>query len=165
MMNPLELHAMYRDWWCQCDSNSVALMEAINRSGCYVPRFFVAPAGGNLAQNLQTPGTYVPWVMQIPPGSFIYAIYMNLLESGFSLQVTDLGLSYPWFNTPISSLFFLSQAGNGTLPPAAPYLLPCLYPVMEPGTFKVELWSTADPAGPSTQLSVTFAAAVPIEAA
>ena len=50
-LNPLSLQTEYRDWWPQYAPNQLALMEGINRSGCYVPRFFVAPSGGNLIQN------------------------------------------------------------------------------------------------------------------
>ena len=160
-LNPQELHSQYRDWWPQFDANSVALMDAINRSRCYVPRFFVAPSGGNLAQNAQAAGAYVPFVLQVPPGSWIFGIYMNgniTAESGFSMQVTDLGLSYKWFNTPMSFQILNSD-------PGAPYLLPSLYPVTEPGTLLCEFWSTVAAGGSATLLSCTFGAAVPIEAA
>ena len=46
-LNPLSLQPSYRDWWPQYAPNQLALMEGINRSGCYVPRFYVAPSGGN----------------------------------------------------------------------------------------------------------------------
>jgi hypothetical protein len=162
-LNPQELHSSYRDWWCQFDPNTVALLDAINRSGCYVPRFFVAPSGGNLPQNAQAPGAYVPFVLTVPPGSFIFGIYMNGLGQDFVFQVTDLGLSYSWFNTPVPWRFF--RENNGSQGIQAPYLFPAPYPVMEPGTFKFEFWSTADPAGSSQVMSVTVGAAVPIESA
>ena len=160
-LNPQELTSAYRDWWPQFDPNSVALMEAINRSRCYVPRFFVAPSGGNLIQNQVNPGTYVNFVLTIPPGSFIYGIYMNGLAvpsgpNNFSMQITDLGLSYKWFNDPIAQQFFNSD-------PGAPYLFPALYPVMNPGTFFCEFWSVQTVG--LANLSVTMGAAVPIEAA
>jgi hypothetical protein len=153
-LNPQELHSSYRDWWPEFDPNTVALMDAINRSGCYVPRFYVAPAGGNLVQNTQPPGSYVNFVLQVPAGSFLFGIYMAG-PSGFSMQITDLGLTYRWFNTPIPQSIFNSD-------PGAPYLFPALYPVMEPGTFLCEFWSTVAIGGAATDLSVTIGAAVPI---
>ena len=153
-LNPLTLQASYRDWWPQFAPNTLALMEGINRSGCYVPRFYVAPSGGNLVQNAVAPGAYVNWVLEIPAGSFIYGFFHGSVGN-FSLQITDMGLGYKWFNTPTPDSVFLSD-------PGACYLLPAPYPVMAPGTFFFEFWSTQTPGSFDTLLSMTVGVAVPV---
>jgi hypothetical protein len=153
-LNAQELQPNYRDWWPQFDPNTLALLDGINKSGCFVPRFFVAPAGGNLSQNTQAAGSYVNYVLEIPVGSFIWGIY-NASDQQFALQVTDMGLSYKWFNTPTPMQVLLAD-------PGAPYLLPSPYPVMSPGTFMFEFYSTST-AG-ATLLSITLGVAVPVEA-
>jgi hypothetical protein len=155
-LNPQQLRAIYRDWWPQYNPNSVALLEGINRSHCYVPRFFVAPSGGNLSQNVQAPQSYVNFVLEIPPGSFVYGFYHGSIQN-FTMQVTDLGLGYKWFNTPIPDSVFLSDPGG-------PYLLPAPYPVMSPGTLFFEFYSTVALGGSSTNLAMTVGVAVPVEA-
>jgi hypothetical protein len=150
-LNPLSLETNYRDWWPQYSPNQLALMEGINESGCYVPRFFVAPSGGNLVQNPVAAGQYVPFVLELPPGSFIYGFFHGA-TIGYSLQITDLGLSYPWFNTPIPDSVLVSDPGRC-------YLLPSPYPVMAPGTFKFEFWNTS---GENALLSLTLGVAVPV---
>ena len=154
-LNPLTLQASYRDWWPQFAPNTLALMEGINRSGCYVPRFYVAPSGGNLVQNAVAPGAYVNWVLEIPAGSFIYGFFHGSVGN-FSLQITDMGLGYKWFNTPTPDSVFLSD-------PGACYLLPAPYPVMAPGTFFFEFWSTQTPGSADTLLSMTVGVAVPVD--
>ena len=153
-LNPLTLQASYRDWWPQFAPNTLALMEGINRSGCYVPRFYVAPSGGNLVQNAVAPGSYINWVLEIPAGSFIYGFFHGSVQN-FSLQVTDLGLGYKWFNTPTPDSVFVSDPGEC-------YLLPAPYPVMAPGTFFFEFWSTQTPGSSDTLLSLTVGVAVPV---
>ncbi len=161
-LNPLELEPSYRDWWCQFDPNSLALLDGINSSKCFVPRFFMGPSGGNKPQNAQPPGTYLSWMMIIPPGSFIYAIFMAAPTTGFVLQVTDMAISHKWFSTPISSDIFTGSVG--TTPSRSPYLLPAPYPVLAPGAFQLEFWSTQPGGGASTALELTVGAAVPVEA-
>ena len=153
-LNPLSLQPSYRDWWPQYAPNQLALMEGINRSGCYVPRFYVAPSGGNLVQNAVAPGQYVNWVLEIPAGSFIWGFYHGSIQN-YSLQITDLGMAYKWFNTPIPDSVLLSD-------PASPYLLPAPYPVMAPGTFLFEFWSTQTIGDAATLLSLTVGVAVPV---
>lgn len=155
-LNPHELQASYRDWWPQFDPNTLYLLEGINKSRCYVPRFYVAPSGGNLLQNAQPPQSYVDFVLEVPAGSFIYGFYHGSDQS-FTMQVTDLGLGYPWFNTPIPDSIFQSD-------PGAPYLFPAPYPVMSPGTLYFQFWSTQPLGDSSTQLAITLGAAVPVEA-
>lgn len=150
-LNPLTLETEYRDWWPQYAPNQLALMEGINRSGCYVPRFFVAPSGGNLIQNPVAAGQYVNFVLEIPPGSFIYGFFHGT-EIGYSLQISDLGLTYKWFNTPIPDAVLVSDPGQC-------YLLPAPYPVMAPGTFLFEFWNTS---GGDALLSLTLGVAVPV---
>lgn len=154
-LNPQELQASYRDWWPLFDPMTVALMDGINKSKCYVPRFFVAPAGGNLVQNTQAPGSYVNYVLEVPPGSFLWGIY-TASENNFAIQITDMALGYKWFNSPSPDTFLLAD-------PGAPYLFPALYPVMSPGTFMFEFFSTAASGGASTNLSLTIGAAVPVD--
>lgn len=153
-LNPLTLQPSYRDWWPQFAPNTLALMEGINRSGCYVPRFFVAPSGGNLVQNSVAPGSYVNWVLEIPAGSFIYGFFHGVVQQ-FSMQITDLGLGYKWFNTPAPDSLFVNDPGSC-------YLLPAPYPVMAPGTFLFEFWSTQTPGSANTLLSMTVGVAVPV---
>ena len=153
-LNPLSLQAAYRDWWPQYAPNQLALMEGINKAGCYVPRFYVAPTGGNLVQNAQPPGTYTNFVLEIPAGSFIYGFFHGSIQN-YSLQITDLGLTYKWFNTPIPDSVLVSD-------PGACYLLPSPYPVMAPGTFFFEFWSTQTPGQESTLLSLSLGVAVPV---
>lgn len=153
-LNPLSLQPSYRDWWPQYAPNQLALMEGINRSGCYVPRFYVAPSGGNLVQNAVAPGQYVNWVLEIPAGSFIWGFYHGSIQN-YSLQITDLGMAYKWFNTPIPDSVLLSDPGS-------PYLLPAPYPVMAPGTFLFEFWSTQTIGDAATLLSLTVGVAVPV---
>ena len=150
-LNPLTLETEYRDWWPQYAPNQIALMEGINRSGCYVPRFFVAPSGGNLVQNPVAAGQYVNFVLEIPPGSFIYGFFHGA-TIGYSLQISDLGLTYKWFNTPIPDSILVSD-------PDQCYLLPAPYPVMAPGTFLFEFWNTS---GGDALLSLTLGVAVPV---
>jgi len=153
-LNPLTLQSSYRDWWGQYAPNQLALMDGINKSGCYVPRFYVAPSGGNLSQNSVAPGSYVNFVLEIPAGSFIYGFFHGSVQN-YSLQITDLGLTYKWFNTPIPDSVLVSDPGSC-------YLLPAPYPVMAPGTFFFEFWSTQTPGNPNTLLSLTVGAAVPV---
>ena len=153
-LNPLSLQPSYRDWWPQYAPNQLALMEGINRSGCNVPRFYVAPSGGNLVQNAVAPGQYVNWVLEIPAGSFIWGFYHGSIQN-YSLQITDLGMAYKWFNTPIPDSVLLSDPGS-------PYLLPAPYPVMAPGTFLFEFWSTQTIGDAATLLSLTVGVAVPV---
>ena len=150
-LNPLTLETEYRDWWPQYAPNQIALMEGINRSGCYVPRFFVAPSGGNLVQNSVAAGQYVNFVLEIPAGSFIYGFFHGA-NQGYSLQITDLGLTYKWFNTPIPDAVLVSDPGSC-------YLLPAPDPVMAPGTFLFEFWNTS--VGEAL-LSLTLGVAVPV---
>jgi hypothetical protein len=156
ILNPQELKTTYRDWWGEFDPMTLALMDGINRSGCFVPRFFVAPSGGNLVQNTQAPGSYVNYVLEIPVGSFIWGIY-TAGDVEFAVQVTDMGLTYKWFNTPCPGDVLLAD-------PQGPYLFPALYPVMAPGTFMFEFYSTVATGGASILMSLTLGAAVPIEA-
>jgi hypothetical protein len=158
MLNPLELQTNYRDYWPQFDPNTLAIMDAITRAGCYVPRFFVAPSGGNLVQNAQLPGTYVNYVLEVPVGSWIWGCY-NSSDQQFAVQVTDMGLSYKWFNTPTPMKVLLADPGS-------PYLFPALYPVTSPGTFLFEFFSTVPLSGgaPNSLLSLTLGVAVPLEA-
>lgn len=153
-LNAQELHAAYRDWWTEFDPLTVALMDGINRSGCYVPRFFTAPAGGNLVQNAQNPGAYVNYVMEIPAGSFIWGVY-NSTEQNFSVQITDMALARKFFNTPIPDTVLLAD-------PGAPYLFPALYPVMNPGTFLFEFYSGI--AAGTNLMYLTIGVAVPKDA-
>lgn len=153
-LNPLSLQAEYRDWWPQYAPNQLELMAGINASGCYVPRFYVAPSGGNLIQNAVAPGQYVNWVLEIPAGSFIWGFYHGSVQQ-FSLQITDLGMAYKWFNTPIPDSVLVSDPGS-------PYLVPAPYPVMAPGTFLFEFWSTQTPGDAATLLSLTLGVAVPV---
>lgn len=155
-LNPQELQVSYRDWWPQFDPNTLYLLEGVNRSRCYVPRFYVAPTGGNLVQNAVAPQAYVNFVLEIPAGSFLYGFYHGSDQS-FTMQVTDLGLSYKWFNTPIPDSVFQSD-------PGAPYLLPAPYPVMAPGTLFFEFWSTQPLGDASTLLAMVVGCAVPVEA-
>lgn len=154
-LNPQQLRPSYQDWWPEFNPNTLALMEGINRSRCFVPRFYVAPSGGNLVQNVQPPQAYVNYVLEIPAGAFIFGFYHGSVQK-FTMQVTDLGLSYKFFNTPIPDQVFLSN-------PDGPYLLPAPYPVMSPGTFKFEFYSTQTLGGASTQLAITVGVAVPTE--
>jgi hypothetical protein len=94
--------------------------------------------------------------LEIPAGSFIYGFFHGSVQF-FSVQITDLGLSYKWFNTPIPDSVLVSDPGEC-------YLLPAPYPVMAPGTFLCEFWSTQTPGNFSTLLSLTFGVAVPVEA-
>lgn len=170
-LNPLELDPSYRDWWSQFEPNTLNLLNGINSSRCYVPRYFMGPSGGNKPQNVQPPGTYVNWVMQIPPGSFIWGIFMDAGEffpgtgatTGFVMQVTDKAIEHKWFSTPISSNFF-TYGIVGQSPSRIPYLLPSPYPVLDPGIFLLEFWSTQPSGGASTNLELTVGAAVPMEA-
>lgn len=155
-LNPQELQVSYRDWWPQFDPNTLYLLDGINSSRCYVPRFFVAPSNGNLVQNAQAPQAYVNFVLEVPAGSFAYGFYHGSNQS-FTMQVTDLGLGYKWFNTPIPDAIFESD-------PGAPYLFPAPYPVMSPGTLFFEFWSTQALGSASTLLSMTLGVAVPVEA-
>jgi hypothetical protein len=158
MLNPQELQINYRDYWPQFDPNALAIMDAITRSRCFVPRFFVAPAGGNLVQNALPPGSAVQYVLEIPVGSWIWGVY-NASDQSFAVQITDMGLSYKWFNTPTPMKVLLAD-------PDAPYLLPALYPVTSPGTFFFEFFSTLPLSGgaPNSLLSLTFGVAVPVDA-
>jgi hypothetical protein len=153
-LNPLSLNAAYRDWWPQFPPNQLELLGGINASRCYVPRFYVAPSGGNLVQNAVAAGQYVNFVLEIPAGSFIYGFFHGAAQ-GYSLQITDLGLTYKFFNTPIPDSVLVSDPGEC-------YLLPCPHPVMAPGTFFFEFWSTLTTG--TSLLSLTLGVAVPVEA-
>lgn len=155
-LNPQQLRTTYQDWWPEFNPNTLCLIEGINKSRCYVPRFFVAPSGGNLVQNTVPAQSYVNFVLQIPPGSFIYGFYHGTNNS-YSLQVTDLGLGYRWFNTPIPDSVFLSN-------PDGPYLFPAPFPVMNPGNVFFEFWSTQPVGGGNENLAMTVGVAVPVEA-
>jgi hypothetical protein len=156
MLNPQQLRPSYEDWYPEFNPNTVALLAGINHSRCYVPRFYVAPSGGNLSQNTVAPQSYEVFVLELPAGSFVYGFYHQVVQN-FTMQVTDLGLSYRWFNTPIPDSVFLSN-------PDGPYLLPAPYPVMEPGTLQFEFWSTTPSGRSNTNLAIVVGAAVPTEA-
>lgn len=156
MINPRQLVPSYQDWWPEFNPNTISLLAGINHSRCYVPKLFVTPSGGNLVQNKLAPQSYTNFVLEIPPGSFIYGFYHGTTQN-FTMQVTDLGLSYRWFNTPIPDQVFLNN-------PDGCYLLPAPYPVMNPGTLFFEFWSTVQAGGDSTNLAIVVGAAVPVEA-
>jgi hypothetical protein len=154
-LNPQELHASYRDWWDEFNPMSIALMDGINRSRCFVPRFFTAPAGGNLTQNaITTANLYVNYVMEIPAGSFIWGIY-NKSVHNFSVQITDMALSRTFFNTPIPDSLLIADPGS-------PNLFPAPYPVMSPGTFLFEFYSSIQTGG--NLMYLTLGVAVPVDA-
>ena len=155
-LNPQQLRPSYQDRWPEFNPNTVALIAGINHSRCYFPKIYVAPSGENLAQNVQPPQAYVNFVLEVPAGSFVYGFYHGSVQN-FTMQVTDLGLGYKWFNTPIPDSVFL---GN----PDGPYLLPAPYPVMAPGTLFFEFYSTVDLGGSSTNLAMTVGVAIPVEA-
>ena len=153
-LNAQELHAAYRDWWDEFNPMSIALMDGINKSKCFVPRFFTAPAGGNLSQNTVAANAYVNYVMEIPAGSFIWGIY-NAASHNFSVQITDMALSRMFFNTPVPDSFLIAD-------PGAPYLFPAPYPVMSPGTFLFEFYSSSSAGG--NLMYLTLGVAVPVDA-
>ena len=72
-----------------------------------LPKNLRGPVRREPAQNVQPPQAYVNFVLEVPAGSFVYGFYHGSVQN-FTMQVTDLGLGYKWFNTPIPDSVFLS---------------------------------------------------------
>ena len=131
-MNGLQLVANLRDYWSDWRSAVNPDIARIMDPSCYTKKWYSAP--DDTTWTLAA-GAYLRFQISIVPGSFITSI-SHLLGpgNGFSFQITDESLGYPWFNAPCPDTVFSSAQ--------LPIPLPTLYPVTGSGLFTCEFWNT-----------------------
>lgn len=156
MINPFRLNQQYRDFWTSYDSFAAAQIDPILEAGCYSVRWYHAPR--NADELIQGPGGYLKYSLVIPAGSWILG-YWHTVTTGFGanpsflVMITDVGLNYKFFTSPLPERFFDSNGRN------EPSLENTPYPVVDPGTFLVEFWQNNNALN---RCQLTFAVAEPV---
>lgn len=112
---------------------------AIEQRGCYVPRYYHAPASNQ--QTLTAANPYLRYTLEIPAGSFILGLKHNL-ATGFVLKITDIGLNHSFFSDPVPDSYLLAGATPTVNPGQNGYYFPKPYPVISPGRFICEFFNT-----------------------
>lgn len=161
-VGPLSLDQLTRDTWGSIDACCIAQMAELARQDCYTQKFYKAPADGQDSFNAYD---YIPYGMQITPGSFIFGIALpmnastdpvldtNFAPPQFTVQIRDQNLGRDLFDDPIGSLFLSSYkptclnqypaaAVNNVTPILAGsfwHLLEHPYPVVGDGMFMIKI--------------------------
>jgi hypothetical protein len=147
-ISPLSLNQITRDYFSQYDAAAIAQYAPLANDPCYQPKFYVAP---DTNSQVMQPGQYVPYGMQITPGSLIYGFYLPAQfatsePAQYLVQITDASLQHDWYDEPIPS-FFLGNYKPTCLSnvkaqlSSFPNLLCAPYPVVGSGLFLVKFWN------------------------
>lgn len=146
-ISPLSLNQLTRDLWGTFDGSVIAQLAALADDPCYMAKFYKAPQDD---QELFAPNAYVPYGLQVTPGSIIFGFYSPIaaVPPSFNVQITDVSLSHKWFDDPVASVFVSNlkptyQSNFSLLAGSFPNLLTAPYPVVGSGLFMVELWETS----------------------
>lgn len=146
--NSLTLNPDFRNFWGSYDAAAIDFNSLVEGERCYTSRLYKAPdtAQESIAAPSATASGYLKYALEIPPGSFIYAIRHSVPgptlpdTNNFLVQVTDVGLNHRFFSTPIPDFLLATGALNNN-EPVEPWLMPGLHPVVSPGRFLVEFWN------------------------
>ena len=128
-MNQLELQGLLRNTWGRWDHKAIEAVLTANDQCEYQVKFYGEPGRADQAV---AAGGYASSQVSIPAGSFLYGLSHSTAGAQFRFQLTDLSLGHELFNMPIEN-----EALRAT-----PWYLPELYPVVAPGIFRCEFWST-----------------------
>ena len=148
MINSLQLWPMYRDTWGYFDAAIAPLLAPLDHNQCYRPKYYNAPSID--LQNM-VPGAYLRYTLTITPGSLIWGFQCALENPTFSVQITDVGTTHKFWDTPITNVFLSNPNTNHSSGGVGGYpnLLPCPFPVVGNGLFSCEFW--ANPANTYTE--------------
>lgn len=138
-MTPLYLNQFTREVWGEYDAYVLAQLEPAILEGCYDPRVYKAPDISQEVLGASGPSSYVAAGVSITPGAlilgFVFPADFDTVE--VNVQVTDTGLNHKFWSSPIPWY----MVSNGKLD--MPNLLPCPYPVVDPGKFLVEFYNVS----------------------
>jgi hypothetical protein len=146
-ISPLSLNQLTRDLWGTFDGSIIAQLAALADDPCYLQKFYKAPADD---MEVFAPNAYVPYGLQITPGSIIYGFHLPIsaVPPSFNVQITDVCLNRKLFDDPVSSIFLSNlkptyQSNFSMLVGSFAHLLTAPYPVVGSGLFMVEIWETS----------------------
>ncbi|TAJ99762.1 hypothetical protein EPO44_10195 [bacterium] len=147
--NSLTLQNSYRDVDGAWDAAAIQALRDIHLSDCFLPRYYKAPGDST---EVMASGAYQRFVLNLVPGSFIWAISRN--DGGddtqsFLWNMTDIGLGHQFGTKPLPD-----KQPQTNWPLAAPY------PVIGNGAFLVEFWNTQTSAA-TNRVSLVFRVAEP----
>ena len=158
MINSLQLFTEYRDWVGEWAPPAIAQLSPINTNRCFATRYYLTPS---FDKQVCPANGYIETSVSVRPGSLVWGIFYRPIPDvslGFSFNLRSVALDLPLFSEPVPSEFI---TGGDNLSRPGGVILPCPYPSVGNGLFKVQFWNRSETQ--EQRIAVVLAAAEVVE--